>query len=66
MGVCIMRHDVRLTVISRLLPFLNDDNNGTQQKDEHHQASSAHPENQTHLLRVLGHLQSFAVILAGC
>ena len=52
-------------VISRRLPFLNDDDDGTQQKDEDNQTSGTHPENQTHLLIVLGHLQSRAVILAG-
>lgn len=50
---------------SRRLPFLNDDDDGTQQKDEDHQASGTHPEDQTHLLRVLGHLQGLAVIFAG-
>lgn len=52
-------------VISGRLPFLNDDDDGTQQEDEDYQTSSAHPKNQPHLLWVLGHLQSLAVIFAG-
>lgn len=53
------------TAFSRRIPFLNDDDHGPQQKDEDHQTSCAHPENETHLLRVLSDLQSLAVILAG-
>ena len=60
-----MRRVMHSAVISRRLPFLNDDDDGTQQKDEDHQTSGAHPEDQAHLLGVLGHLQSLAVILAG-
>lgn len=50
------------SVTSRHLPFLNDDNDSSQQEDEDHQTSGTHPENQTHLFRVLGDLQGFAVI----
>lgn len=46
------------------LPFLYDDDDGAQQKDEDHQTSGAHPQNQTHLLGVLGDLQSLALVLA--
>lgn len=46
------------------LPFLNDDYDGAQQKDENHQTSGAHPQNQTHLLGVLGDLQGLTLILA--
>ena len=53
------------TAISRCLPFLNDDDDGAQKEDEDHQAPGAHPENQPHLLRVLGHLQRLAVVFAG-
>lgn len=65
MIVCIMRHVLYSTVISRRLPFLNDDDDGAQQKDEDDQTSGTHPENQAHLLGVLGHLQGLAVIFAG-
>lgn len=47
------------------LPFLDDDNDGAQQEDEHHQASGAHTEDQPHLLGVLRHLQSLAMIFTG-
>lgn len=48
----------------RCLPFFYDDDDGAQQKDEDHQTSGAHPQNQTHLLRVLGDLQSLTLVLA--
>lgn len=62
---CIMRRVLCSTLNSRLLPFLNDDDDGAQQQDEDYQTSSTHPKNQAHLLGVLGHLQSLAMIFAG-
>lgn len=47
------------------LPFLDDDDDGAQQEDEHYQASGAHTEDQPHLLGVLRHLQSLAMIFTG-
>lgn len=53
----VMVHNEASAVRSgRCLPFLNDDDHGAQQEDEDHQTSSAHPQNQTHLLGVLGDL----------
>ena len=46
------------------LPFLNDDDDGAQQEDEDHQTSGAHAQDQTHLLRVLGDLQSLTLVFA--
>lgn len=46
------------------LPFLNDDDDGPQQKDENHQTSSTHSQNQAHLLGVLGDFQGLALVFA--
>lgn len=54
-----------VTVIRSQLPFLNDDDDGAQQEDQDYQTSCTHTQNQSHLFRVLGHLQGLTVILAG-
>lgn len=60
-----MTHVLFTTSMESCLPFLDDDNDGAQQEDEHYQASGAHTEDQPHLLGVLRHLQSLAMIFTG-
>lgn len=45
------------------LPFLDNDYDGSQQKDKDHESSSRSPKYQPHVLRILGYLQCVIMIL---
>lgn len=46
-------------------PLPHDDDDGSQQENEDHKAASAGPEDQTHVLCMLGDLQSPLGVLTG-
>lgn len=46
-------------------PFPNGDDDGSQQDDQDDEPPGTDPQDQTHLLRVLGHLQGTLALFAG-
>lgn len=46
-------------------PLLDDDDDGPEKQNEDHQAAGAGPEDQTHVLGMLGYLQSSLGVLTG-
>lgn len=48
-------------------PLLDDDDDGSQEQNEDHQAADAGPKDQAHVLSMLGYLQStLGVLTGGC
>lgn len=47
------------------LPFLDYDDHGSKEQDQHHQPADTSAQDQAHVLGMLGHLQRVLGILAG-
>lgn len=47
------------------LPFPNGDDDGSQQDNQNNEPPSTDPQDQAHLIRVLGHLQGTLALFAG-
>ena len=56
---------VKAPLFNRHSPLLHDDDDGPQQQDEDHQAPGAGPQDQTHVLGMLGNLQCSLRVLTG-
>ena len=50
---------------ARRSPLLDDDDDGSQEQDEDHQPPGTRPQDQTHVLGMLGNLQGPLGVLAG-